>query len=437
MGDWKKIRIGDLFSLEKGVLQSSKCTPGEYTFITAAEEWKTHNQFSHDCESLVYAVAASGSLGRAHYVKGKFISSDLCFIMTEKDKAKYPINFRFYQFIFSVFRKDIVDKTKTGTSKEAINQKNFSNYILPYVDIQHQNLWEKKMTAGQIKITGLENEFSYQASYFSLLRQAILLEAIEGKLTADWRLKHPVTKGDTNTDAVALLEKIKDAKQKLIAEGKIKKEKALEPIKADEIPFELPKGWAWCRLGEVMNAQDPNPSHRMPKYTSKGIPFISTMNVKKTGEINFSIGKNVTDETFRLQVETFTITNQSFAFSRIGTIGTVFVLPLPQSYCLSHSLSVITPFMDGERSFFMRLLSSSSILEQAKQGVTHNTVPDLGMKTIRNFYVPLPPLSEQLAIVERVDKLLSMVDDLEKQVTERKQQAEQLMQAVLREAFEG
>ena len=70
--------IGKLFNIEKGVLQSTKCTPGDYDFITAAEDWKTHNEYTHECEALIFAAAASGSLGRTHYVDGKFTTSDLC-----------------------------------------------------------------------------------------------------------------------------------------------------------------------------------------------------------------------------------------------------------------------------------------------------------------------------------------------------------------------
>ena len=97
------IPIGKLFNLEKGELQSTKCTPGEFDFITAAEEWKTHNEYAHECEALIIAVAASGSLGRTHYVDGKFISSDLCFILTPKDEEKYPLNLSFYHFVFPSF----------------------------------------------------------------------------------------------------------------------------------------------------------------------------------------------------------------------------------------------------------------------------------------------------------------------------------------------
>ena len=94
-----KMRIGDLFELEKGSLQSSKCTEGEFDFITTSKVWKTHNEFSHNIEALIFAAMASGSLGRTHYVNGKFITSDLCYILTPKNNDKYPIDLKFYHFV--------------------------------------------------------------------------------------------------------------------------------------------------------------------------------------------------------------------------------------------------------------------------------------------------------------------------------------------------
>src|SRR5665647_2024845 len=101
------MRIKDLFHFEKGSLQSLKAIPGGYNFITASADWKTHNEFTHNCEALIFAAAASGSLGRTHYVNGKFISSDLCFILTPKDEEKYPIDLKFYHLIFNAFKDEI------------------------------------------------------------------------------------------------------------------------------------------------------------------------------------------------------------------------------------------------------------------------------------------------------------------------------------------
>ena len=89
-------KIGELFEIEKGTLQSLKNFEGNFTFITASEEWKTHISYTHDCEALVFAMGASGSLGRTHYINGKFCASDLCFILTPLDSFIKKIDIRFY-----------------------------------------------------------------------------------------------------------------------------------------------------------------------------------------------------------------------------------------------------------------------------------------------------------------------------------------------------
>ena len=191
MSNLNLIPIGKLFDLEKGSLQSSKCTEGEYTFITAAEEWKTHNEYSHECEALIFAAAASGSLGRTHYINDKFITSDLCFILTPKDSKKYPINLKFYHFVFNSLKDEIVKNTKSGTSKESINQSNLRNYEIPYFEIDKQNLWIDKLVNTKSIKEDLELELSTGQSLLKQLKQTILQEAIEGKLTAQWRAKNP------------------------------------------------------------------------------------------------------------------------------------------------------------------------------------------------------------------------------------------------------
>ncbi len=176
------MRIEDLFNFEKGILQSSKCTEGEFDFITASSEWKTHNEYTHNCEALVFAAAASGSLGRTHYVNGKFISSDLCFIITAKDPKKFPIDLKFYHMIFNEFKNDIVNSTKAGTSKEAIGMKAFGNYKLPYFDIDKQIETKIQFVNMQESKVELTSELTHQLDLIKQLRQAFLKEAMQGKL---------------------------------------------------------------------------------------------------------------------------------------------------------------------------------------------------------------------------------------------------------------
>ena len=84
-------KLGELFDAEKGTLASEKNIDGQYDFVTASEEWKSHCSYDMDCEAIVYAVQASGSLGRSHYVNGKFIASNLCLVLTPKFNSECTV----------------------------------------------------------------------------------------------------------------------------------------------------------------------------------------------------------------------------------------------------------------------------------------------------------------------------------------------------------
>lgn len=146
------VAMGQLFTFSEGSLASDNCNnEGEYDFITAAETWKRHDSYDNECEALVYATKAAGSLGRTHYVNGKFIASNLCLILKEKDHERYPVNMRFYSFYFNQIRKTIEREIADGTSKLTIAQKDLEDYLIKYYPLDIQNryaqLYEEKVLA--------------------------------------------------------------------------------------------------------------------------------------------------------------------------------------------------------------------------------------------------------------------------------------------------
>lgn len=140
----KLIKITDLFNIEDGKLASDKSEDGDFDFITGAEDWKKHSEYSHDKEALVYVVSAAGSLGRSHYVNGKFIASNLCLILTPKNEKEYPINLQFYNSYFNNLRKKIVSDLADGTSKLTIRKEDFKNYYVEYIDKNKQDNFVNK-----------------------------------------------------------------------------------------------------------------------------------------------------------------------------------------------------------------------------------------------------------------------------------------------------
>ncbi len=422
MSNLNLIPIGKLFDLEKGSLQSSKCTEGEYTFITAAEEWKTHNEYSHECEALIFAAAASGSLGRTHYINDKFITSDLCFILTPKDSKKYPINLKFYHFVFNSLKDEIVKNTKSGTSKESINQSNLRNYKIPYFAIDKQNLWIDKLVNTKSIKEDLEFELPRGQSLLKQLKQTILQEAIEGKLTAKWRAKNP----DIGT-AKELLAQIKIEKEKLIKEKKLKASKPLAPINEDEIPFDIPKNWEWCRLGDVITniKGGGTPSKANSKFWNGNIPWASVKDLKNDF-IDFT-DDFITEEALNNSSTNLIPKGNIIISTRMG-LGKIAFNNIDT--CINQDLKAI--FLNNINSkYFFSVYKTYSIVGRGM------TVDGIRQEDLLSYMFPLPPLEEQKEIVTTIEKLFAICDELESEINQNKTTVDNLMVTVLKESFEN
>lgn len=430
MSEWKKVKIGDIFAIEKGSLQSSKNTPGKYDFITAASEWKNHNSYDHDCEAIVYAVAASGSLGRAHYVNGKFIASDLCFILTEKNKDKYPVNFLFYQIIFEMLRDEIVSKTKTGTSKESINRGNFSNYEIPYFPIDFQLANYQRFVDAKNTIKTLIDEYEKQKSYAKQLRQNILQEAIEGKLTADWRKQHPVQKGNPDYDAEALFEKIQAEKLET------KSDKIQSPLFFNEL--QIPETWRYPILSNITK-QITDGTHLTPNYVEEGEVFLSAQNVKPFNFIP-EIHRYVSKKDFDIYRNNRTPEKNDILMARVGAgIGEAAVIDNDLQFAFYVSLCLIKSFPSlVDPRYLCIVLNSSYGTTYAKSNISSSgsSAGNYNLGHIRALKIPLPPLAEQKEIVARVEQHLQTITQLETQIATRETITKQLMQSILKDAFE-
>ena len=134
----------------------------------------------------------------------------------------------------------------------------------------------------------LLTEITHQQSLLGKLKQAILQEAIQGKLTADWRAANPDAE-----PAHKLLQRIQAEKARLIAKKKIRKEKPLPEITPEEIPFEIPDGWEWCRLGLIGVFERGKSKHR-PRNDSRlfvdgNIPFVQTGDVARSKNNGFLV----------------------------------------------------------------------------------------------------------------------------------------------------
>ncbi len=418
------LRIDEIFNFEKGVLQSSKCVPGEYDFITASSDWKTHNEYTHECEALIFAAAASGSLGRTHYVNGKFISSDLCFIITPKDQENLPVDLKFYHILFNELKDEIVRNTKAGTSKEAIGLGSFGKYQLPYFDIDTQiEIKNRFVNAEELK-SELSSELLSQVDIVKKLRQQLLQDAVQGKL---------VEQNPKDEPASELLKKIKAEKEKLIAEKKLKKEKELPPIKPSDIPFEIPENWVWCRLGEICTKVTDG-FHNTPKKLSEGKIYISATHIREDG-IKWSDCLYVSEKDHKeLFNKAYPKRGEILITNRGAGCSTPVIIDIDEEFSFQNAalIGFNQQLVSNKYLFYFILKSRDEIM---KTFVNGGLQPMLSNVVLGTIPIPFPPLAEQIRIVQKLDELMQYCNELETSIKQSESQNEKLLQQVLRQAL--
>lgn len=354
------------------------------------------------------------------------------------NKSKIDIEF-LKRFLKSpAFISELQDQVKGGIKTE-IKPKHLLPLKARIPELAEQQKINHYFDAIDNEISDLSNEVNAQSSYLTKLRQAILQEAIEGKLTAGWRNENPVRKGNLDYDAKALLEKIQAEKEILIKEGKIKKQKPLAPIKAEEMPFKLPEGWAWTRLNYLTSGSQPITYGivKMGDEPKDGGVYALRCSDVLFRNISLDKVRRVTDKISNQYSRTI-LNGGEILLNVRGTLGGCAVTNSKHAgFNIAREVSMIVLHNKDMNYYLLNVLTSPFFNKEIEKNLRGIAYKGLNLNLLQNFLIPLPPLAEQQAIVERVEKLLSMVDELEKQVFERKEQSEQLMQAVLREAFEG
>ena len=252
------------------------------------------------------------------------------------------------------------------------------------------------------RLTALNAEFPDK------LRKSILQQAIQGKLTK---------RDPADQPASELLKRIRTEKERLIKEGKIKKEKPLPPITEEEMPFEIPDTWAWMRLSEMLLIQPTNGVS--PKGVDYKTPFKNlTLTATTSGYFKPDSFKYVDisadiAERYYLKDEDILI-QRSNSRELVGTSciyrhgNDLYIYPdLIMRLHLMPEISV--DYID----FVLKAPPCRSYYQESASG-SSLSMPKINQSTVRNTVIPLPPLAEQQRIVDRVNELLAVCDELKR-----------------------
>ena len=251
------------------------------------------------------------------------------------------------------------------------------------------------------------------------LEQTLLQLAVRGLL---------VPQDPTDEPASALLQKIRAEKDRLIATGQIKRDKPLPPITDEEKPFELPVGWVWVRLRDLV--------------THLGDGLHGTPNYSLTGDYYFVNGNNLGSGVITIKPETKRVDRTEYEKHRKplddttvllsinGTLGRV-AFYQNEMIVLGKSACYFNVTVGLQKIFAKLLLECPDFMTYAEMSATGTTIKNLGLKAIGDWPIALPPLAEQSRIVTRVTALRRLCADLRQRLAERQSVQARLAEALL------
>ncbi len=279
-----------------------------------------------------------------------------------------------------------------------------------------------------------------------LLRQKILDLAIQGKL---------VPQNPNDEPASVLLEKIRNEKAALVKAGKIKAPKHSSFIFrgednrhyenidgkvtdiTDQIPFDVPQGWEWCRL-QVLTTIITDGEHTTPRRVTKfcGYYLLSARNIRDTG-IQLQNVDYVDEEEYKTISKRCNPHKGDILMSCSGSVGRCCIVKDDNNYVMVRSAALISPMAKVYVNYLLFVLQSSCVQMQIEETKKQTAQANIFQEAIRSFLIPIPPHSEQERIVSCIEQLFALCDTIDKVGTDLETTISLARQKVLDLAIRG
>lgn len=257
--------------------------------------------------------------------------------------------------------------------------------LLPYVD-RYAAAYEK---LGQ-----------FNAKFPEDMKKSILQYAIQGKL---------VEQRPEEGTGEELYRQIHAEKQKLIKDGKIKKEKPLAEIAEDEIPFDIPETWKWVRLSEIISVLGDG-IHGTPVFDEMGEYYFVNGNNLTKGHIVFKADtKKVPFDEYEKHKKP--LDENTILISINGTIGN-YAFYAGEPIILGKSACYFSVLTGVDKEYIRHLINTKFFMDYAVKEATQTTIKNVSLKAMRMLPVPLPPLDEQKRIVAKLEEILPLCERL-------------------------
>ena len=306
---------------------------------------------------------------------------------------------KFLKYAFDIpFIQNFMIDNATGAAQLGFYLNKLEKLLIPLPPNTEQKRIVKKIEQALSVLDTIDELQSQYADNLTALKSKLIDAAIQGKLTE--QLPEDGT-------AEELYQQIQEEKQKLIKEGKIKKQKPLPEITDEEIPFDIPDNWKWTRFADILDVRDG--THDTPKYVTDGIPLVTSKNLRK-GLIDFESAKLISYEDAKQINNRSRVDDGDILLAMIGTIGNPVLVKKDREFSIKN-MALFKPIDSNllDMSYVLYYLKNEErvMQEKARGGLQ----PFVSLKFLRTSIIPLPPLAEQKRIVQKLNELLPLCEN--------------------------
>ena len=423
---WEWVRLGSAFAIEMGQSPagntvSGNCSGTEFhqgkvffgeKYIKASDQYTSSPTKFAPKNSVLLCVRAP--VGKVNITdRGLCIGRGLCAIIP---LAGMPLLFAYY--LLAAYE-NIFVKQATGTTFVAITAETVKKQLIPMPPLAEQqriaDLIERLIPYVD-EYGKAESAVDQLNCHFpEALKKSILQEAVRGKL---------VPQDPSDEPAEALLERIRAEKQRLIKEGKIKKDKhesvifrrdnshyekldGVERCIDDELPFEIPETWAWVRWGSI--AESIQYGYNAPAKQEGRIRMVRISDIHENTVAWSSVPFCDIDDS---DIPTYLLQPNDILFARTGgTVGKSFLVIEVPCESIYAGYLIRTRYSSLLCPHYLKYFMESPLYwQQLKSGTTATAQPNCNGQTLAKMLLPLPPANEQWRIVENLVRTFAMIE---------------------------
>lgn len=350
-------------------------------------------------EDSIMQVCIGGSIGKVAITDRKVAFNQQINVVS----PLFCLSKYLFAVMQSVYFTTSMKERAGGTATPIINRGLWDSLCIPLPPLAEQ----KRIVAKIEELLPLIDRYAvayekleqFNAKFPEDMKESVLQYAIQGKL---------VEQRPEEGTGEELYQQILKEKKRLIKEGKIKKEKPLTEIAEDEIPFDIPESWKWCRLSDVIDVRDG--THDSPKYVPVGIPLVTNKNLVN-GVIDYGNVKYITQEDAdKINVRSM-VDDDDILFAMIGSIGNPVLVKKDREFCIKN-MALFKRFANTDISmryvYWFLFYAQYKLKKEASGGVQSF----ISLSRFREYLIPLPPVAEQNRIVAKLEEILPLCERL-------------------------